>query len=266
MGEVSAEVIAAALGIGVPAVNSRAKRGGWVGRKDGRSHAWIYSRQSLPQDVQQALIDSRKAQRFAALAQQAASLELTTPMVSADAIAAAARQTAAPVTTAMLAGDGGKRRDAKAAIVNLYKLFLIHSGLADGTAGRLRFTDLYNTVRDRGDGEFEADSIHAGKRYFLAVPAWIRETRGHIAPSSLWNWQKTATADVNALAGRYVARKSMIDQAGQPKLGADGLNAAAIPVSLDLDKTGVYRARSGFVVSPEKVKDRLDKGIIIRAK
>jgi len=215
MAEVDTSTIAAALGVTPQAVFGRSKRGGWIGRKDGKNHTWLYDVDSLPPDIQRALIEARKAARFAVLAQHAADLESVTPLVSETAIAAAARQYQPPPAVAAATGDGAKRRNVKLSILNLYKLWLIQAGISDGSTARLRFADLYNAALDAGDGQtFQAGAEVAGTRYFLAVPAWVRHAKPHISPNTIWNWRKLADkGDIEVLGGRYRGRKSVLDQA-----------------------------------------------------
>jgi len=176
-----------------------------------------YLLSDLPPAFRQALTDDRKAKKFAILAQHAADLEATTPLMSATAITAATRQHQHVSPIAPAEGKGAERRDVRLSIINLYALWLLQSNTPDGSTGRLRFADLYNSAQDVGDGQsFEAGLEVAGRRYFLAVPAWVLKAKPHVSPASIFNWQKLAkNAQGEALGGRYAKRKSALDMSAR---------------------------------------------------
>jgi putative transposase len=191
---------------GERAVQLKADRESWsfrdrVGRGGGRE----YPLSGLPKAFHDALDQAERARRLTVLAELAVGLAAKVPLVSEAAVREAARQT----------GNGHEGRgDVRVAIVNLYSLFLAQSDLRDGSTARLRFADLYNTAIDNGADTFTAGGIVNGSRCLLAVPAWVRKAKGHIAPSSLWNWQKAIKkGEIAALDGRYTGRKSALDQA-----------------------------------------------------
>jgi putative transposase len=188
-------------------VIAKADREGWAFReREASGGGREYPLSGLPKAFQDALDQAERAQRLTTLTHLAVGLAAKVPMVSEAAVREAARQT----------GNGNEGRgDVRVAIVNLYKLFLANSDWRDGSNARLRFADLYNTVIDTGAETFTAGAVVNGQRILLAVPAWVRKAKPHIAHSSLWNWQRAVKkGEIAALDGRYKGgRKSALDQA-----------------------------------------------------
>ncbi len=187
-------------------VRAKAERESWPYReREASGGGREYPLSGLPTAFHDALDQAERTRRLTALTQLAAGLEAKTPLVSEEAVREAARQTG---------GAGQGRGDVRIAILNLYKLFLIQTRIPDGSTARLRFADIYNTALDGGADTFTAGAVVAGKRYLLAVPAWVRKAKGHIAPSSLWNWRKLESEGaIAALDGRWTPRKSVLDRA-----------------------------------------------------